>query len=147
MVSKRYELRQATASYLNKYAVYYKVMQELPVDVTLLGELQYDSFRFPSHGGLHWHRADIVFPQIKLAVMVRNLLTKFSKASADVFVEEYEVNRVCAKANGYKYLAVVIDDLDYREQLARFIDVSEINFIMFNELSETVKELEEATLA
>jgi len=143
MVSKRYELRQATVSYLKQYAVYCKVMQELPIDVTLLGELQYDTFRFPSHGGLHWHRADIVFPQVKLAVMVRNLLTRFSQASADVFSEEYEVSKVVAKANGYKYLAVVIDDLDYREQLARFIDVSEINFVLFNELSETVKQLEE----
>lgn len=77
--------------------------------------------------------------------MVRNLLTRFSQASADVFSEEYEVSKIVAKANGYKYLAVVIDDLDYREQLARFIDVSEINFVMFNELSETVKQLEEAT--
>ena len=145
MVSKRYELRQATVSYLEQYEVYCKVMQELPVDVTLLGELQYDTFRFPSHGGLHWHRADIVFPQVKLAVMVRNLLTRFSQASADVFSEEYEVSKVVAKANGYKYLAVVIDDLDYREQLARFIDISEINFVLFNELSETVKQLEEAT--
>ena len=143
MVSKRYELRQATVSYLKQYEVYCKVMQELPVDVTLLGELQYDTFRFPSHGGLHWHRTDIVFPQVKLAVMVRNLLTRFSQASADVFSEEYEVSKVVAKANGYKYLAVVIDDLDYREQLARFIDVSEINFVLFNELSETVKQLEE----
>jgi len=145
MVSKRYELRQATVSYLKQYEVYCKVMQELPVDVTLLGELQYDTFRFPSHGGLHWHRADIVFPQVKLAVMVRNLLTRFSQASADVFSEEYEVSKVVAKANGYKYLAVVIDDLDYKEQLARFIDISEINFVLFNELSETVKQLEEAT--
>lgn len=145
MVSKRYELRQATVSYLEQYEVYCKVMQELPVDVTLLGELQYDTFRFPSHGGLHWHRADIVFPQVKLAVMVRNLLTRFSQASADVFSEEYEVSKVVAKANGYKYLAVVIDDLDYKEQLARFIDISEINFVLFNELSETVKQLEEAT--
>ena len=145
MVSKRYELRQATVSYLRQYEVYCKVMQELPVDVTLLGELQYDTFRFPSHGGLHWHRADIVFPQVKLAVMVRNLLTRFSQASAGVFSEEYEVSKVVAKANGYKYLAVVIDDLDYKEQLARFIDVSEINFVLFNELSETVKQLEEAT--
>jgi len=144
MVSKRYELRQATVSYLEQYEVYCKVMQELPVDVTLLGELQYDTFRFPSHGGLHWHRADIVFPQVKLAVMVRNLLTRFSQASADVFSEEYEVSKVVAKANGYKYLAVVIDDLDYKEQLARFIDISEINFVLFNELSETVKQLEEA---
>ena len=145
MVSKRYELRQATVSYLEQYEVYCKVMQELPVDVTLLGELQYDTFRFPSHGKLFWYRADIVFPQVKLVVMVRNLLTRFSQASADVFSEEYEVSKVVAKANGYKYLAVVIDDLDYKEQLARFIDVSEINFVMFNELSETVKQLEEVT--
>lgn len=143
-ITKRHELRAAVFYQLQTNHCYHKQCAEYPVKTTDLPEsLSYDYFRFPSFGGLYWSRVDFALPSIRAMVMCRPLQNRFTEATATLFLEEYEVLKATVKASNYLYPIVVTDTAEYQEQLSKFINTDDINFVDFRELPNIVKELEQ----